>query len=185
MNVGAKVVFGDVAIKPAEALVEQLSKSGSAGEISFIQCDVTKYDDIYKLFKTARDKYSCIDHAVSCAGIFEQGAWFDPDLTVETVGQEQAPTAVIDVNLMGSANFARIAVVFLRDGLKKGGNRSLTLLSSVNAFRESPGIYMYQVSQALPYVQGKEVRFVTAKLEQSDIETCDSGSHASNAQTHL
>jgi len=152
VNAGAKVVFGDVATKPAETLVEQLSKSGSAGEISFIHCDVTKYDDIYNLFKTARERYSRVDHAVSCAGIFEQGAWFDPDLTIETVGQKQAPTAVIDVNLMGSANFARIAVVFLRDRLKKGENRSLTLLSSVNAFRESPGLYMYQVSQPLPYV---------------------------------
>jgi len=58
---------------------------------------------------------------------------------------------VIDVNLVGTANFARIAVVFLRDGRMNGGNRSLTLLSSVNAFRESPGIYMYQVSQFQPH----------------------------------
>lgn len=151
MSNGAKVVFGDVATKPAEALVEQLSRSGSPGEISFVQCDVTNYGDIYKLFKTARDKHSRIDHAVSCAGIFEQGAWFDPSLTVDTVGQEQGPTAVIDVNLVGTANFARIAVVFLRDGRMNGGNRSLTLLSSVNAFRESPGIYMYQVSQFQPH----------------------------------
>lgn len=111
---------------------------------------MTNYNDIYTLFKTAHEKYGRIDHAISCAGILEQGAWFDPGLTIESVGRQQATTAVIDVNVIGSANFARIAVVFLRDGLEKGmgkgENRSLTLLSSVNAFRDSPGLYMYQVS---------------------------------------
>lgn len=145
VKAGAKVVFGDVATKAAEELVNQLHKSDSASNISFVPCDVTKYDEIYKLFKTAHDKHGRIDHALSCAGIFEQGAWFDPALTIETVGQGQAPTAVMDVNFMGSANFSRIAVVFLRNGLQKGENKSLTMLSSVNAFRESPGLYMYQV----------------------------------------
>jgi len=138
-----------VAVDAAEALVAQLSNSDSASRVTFVECDVTKYDDIYKLFRTAYDKYGRIDHAVSCAGIFEQGAWFDPALTIESVGRERATTAVIDVNVIGSANFARIAVVFLRNGLLKGENRSLTLLSSVNAFRESPGLYMYQVSALL------------------------------------
>lgn len=107
---------------------------------------MTKYDDLYKLFKSAYDKFGQIHHAVSSAGIFEQGAWFDPALTIESVGLGPATTAVLDVNVLGSANFARVGVVFLRDGISKGENRSLTLLSSVNAFRESPGLYMYQVS---------------------------------------
>lgn len=147
VKAGANVFFGDVATKPAEALVSTLSQgAGKQGQIHFQQCDVTKYTDIYKLFKAAHDKFGQIHHAVSCAGIFEQGAWFDPALTIDSVGEGPATTAVLDVNVLGSASFARIGVVFLRDGIKKGENRSLTLLSSVNAFRESPGLYMYQVS---------------------------------------
>jgi NAD(P)-dependent dehydrogenase (short-subunit alcohol dehydrogenase family) len=106
---------------------------------------VTKYADLYALFRSAHDKLGQIHHAVSCAGIFEQGAWFDPSLTIDSVGHTPATTAVLDVNLIGSANFARIAVVFLRHGARAGEDRSLTLVSSVNAFRESPGLYMYQV----------------------------------------
>jgi NAD(P)-dependent dehydrogenase (short-subunit alcohol dehydrogenase family) len=127
-------------------LVSSLSKDSQHGSIAFQHCDVTKYDDLYQLFKSAHDKLGQIHHAVSSAGIFEQGAWFDPSLTIESVGHGPATTAVLDVNVLGSANFARIAVVFLRQGISKGENRSLTLVSSVNAFRESPGLYMYQVS---------------------------------------
>lgn len=146
---GANVFFGDVATEAAEALVSSLSKQSSQGSIHFQHCDVTKYDDLYKLFRAAHDKFGQIHHAVSSAGIFEQGAWFDPSLTIETVGQGPATTAVLDINVLGSANFSRIGVVFLREGISLGENRSLTLVSSVNAFRESPGLYMYQVSGCL------------------------------------
>jgi len=144
---GALIVFGDIAAEAAEKLVSSLQSSSPGGQVAFVQCDVTKYEDIYNLFRIAYDKYGHIDHAVSCAGIFEQGKWFDPELTIETVGQEKATHAVIDINVMGSANFARIAVVFLADKMQKGENKSLTFISSVNAFRESPGLYMYQTSK--------------------------------------
>ena len=140
---GAHVVFGDINEKAGEHLATSLGS-----HVTFVPCDVTKYADLYRLLKTAHDKHGRVDHAVSIAGIFEQGKWFDPELTIETVGQTQAPTAVIDINLMGMANFARIAVVFLRHGLQKGEmDRSFTFMSSVNAFRESPGLYMYQTSK--------------------------------------
>jgi hypothetical protein len=51
----------------------------------------------------------------------------------------------MDINVIGTLHFSRIAAVFLREGKKQGENKSLTLLSSVNAFRESPGLYLYQV----------------------------------------
>jgi NAD(P)-dependent dehydrogenase (short-subunit alcohol dehydrogenase family) len=145
VKAGANVFFGDVATEAAESLVVSLSKGSLDGSISFQHCDVTKYDDIYRLFKSAHEKLGQIHHAVSSAGIFEQGAWFDPALTIESVGEGPATTKVLDVNVLGSANFARIGVVFLREGISQGENRSLTLVSSVNAFRESPGLYMYQV----------------------------------------
>jgi NAD(P)-dependent dehydrogenase (short-subunit alcohol dehydrogenase family) len=127
---------------------------------------VTNYADIYNLFKVAHDKYKRVDHAVSCAGILERGAWFDPKLTIDTVScRDGAPTSVLDVNVVGSANFARVAVVFLRNGFgdqqrqTDGLDKSLVLLSSVNAFRESPGLYMYQVSSFDSVLAGCALRW--------------------------
>ena len=113
--------------------------------VEFVSCDVAKHGDIYELFKSAHDRYGRVDHAISCAGIFEQGNWYDPALTIESVKSNTGNTKVMDVNVLGTLQFARIAAVFMRDGMEKADNKSLTLLSSVNAFRESPGLFLYQV----------------------------------------
>lgn len=147
-SVGARVVFGDTATEPAEELVSSLNISPSAGgEVSFVHCDVIEYDNIHNLFKVAFEKYERIDHAFACAGIFEKGNWFDPELTMESVKNEKGPQTTLDINVMGLANFARVAIVFMREKMEKGENKSLTFMSSVNAFRESPGLYMYQTSK--------------------------------------
>lgn len=64
---GASVVIGDINDEAAEKLASEYAA------VSFVRCDVTKYGDIYNLFKTAYDKHGHIDHAVSCAGIYEIG----------------------------------------------------------------------------------------------------------------
>lgn len=138
-RLGARVVVGDVNTEAAERLSQE-----NVG-VSHVKCDVTKYDDIYKLFRTAFDTHGRVDHAVSCAGIFEVGNWYDPTLTIDTVGHDSGNTKTLDVNVIGSLHFARIASVFLRAGKEPGEDRSLTLLSSVNAWRESPGLFLYQV----------------------------------------
>ncbi|KXT07678.1 hypothetical protein AC578_10203 [Pseudocercospora eumusae] len=140
-NHGAKVVFGDINVAAAERLAEELDF------VTFFRCDVVNYDDLYNLFKAAHDQYGRVDHAISCAGIFEQGNWYDPKLTIDSVKADPGNSKVLDVNLLGTLHFSRIAAVFLREKLQKGENRSLTLLSSVNAFRESPGLFIYQTSK--------------------------------------
>lgn len=135
---GANVVFGDVNATAAHEV-------GSAA--TFVQCDVTKYDEIYELFKTTHDRFGRVDHAISCAGIFEQGNWFDPSYTIDSIKEDSGNTKVLDVNVLGTLHFARIAAVFLRESKQEGSNKSLTLLSSVNAFRDSPGLYLYQTSK--------------------------------------
>jgi NAD(P)-dependent dehydrogenase (short-subunit alcohol dehydrogenase family) len=135
---GATVVFGDINV----AAARELSTSAT-----FVECDVTKYDNIYQLFKKTHDQFGRIDHAISCAGIFEQGNWFDPSSTIESIKDDPGNTKVLDVNLMGTLHFARIAAVFLRESRQEHINKSLTLLSSVNAFRDSPGLYLYQTSK--------------------------------------
>lgn len=57
------------------------------------------------------------------------------------------PTTVLDVNLLGSLYCARIASVYLRQNRAKDEDRSLTLVSSVAGFKESPGLFLYQASK--------------------------------------
>lgn len=159
-------MFGDTNLEAGEALAQSLNNTlsqptstststatatATPPSVLFLPCDVTAYSDIYALFKSARDTYGRVDHAVPCAGILEQGSWFDAALTVEGVAREET-MKVLQVDLVGVCWFARIGAVFLRDGGGGGGGRtgergdkSLTLMSSVNAFRESPGLFMYQV----------------------------------------
>ncbi|KAF2217799.1 hypothetical protein CERZMDRAFT_92446 [Cercospora zeae-maydis SCOH1-5] len=138
----AFIVMGDVNVEAATQLLEHLSQN-----LTFVRTDVSDYSQIYTLCEQAFQKYGRIDHAISCAGIFEQGNWFDAVLDIESVKQPGS-TKVLDVNLLGTLHFARIASVFLREGERaSGSNTSLTLLSSVNAFRDSPGLFLYQMSK--------------------------------------
>ncbi|MCJ1380407.1 hypothetical protein MMC17_003510 [Xylographa soralifera] len=139
---GASVVFGDMDTKNGELIVEEIRSQ----EVLFMKTDVSKYEDNLALFKTAYETFGKVDHAMSIAGIVEQGNWFDPALTIESV--EKVPTkAVLDVNLLGVLYFARIASVYLRQNRKEGEDKSLTLLSSVAGFKESPGLFVYQAAK--------------------------------------
>lgn len=123
-------------------MVESLH--GSPTEPTFVQMDASKYADNIKLFRTALDKHGQVDHAIACAGIIERGKWFDPDLTIETVEKPET-TQTIDINLTGVAYFTRIAVVYLKHERKQGEDKSIVLISSAAGFRDSPGLFMYQV----------------------------------------
>ena len=111
---GASIV-GDLDTNAAENLFSSLSNPST---ITFLRTDVTKYGNNIALFKTALQKHGCVDHALACAGIIEQGKWFDPELTIETVEKEET-RLVLDVNLVRTCMFARIAVVYLKHE-KKG-----------------------------------------------------------------
>ena len=148
--------------KSGELLIEEIRSQ----DVQFLKVDVSKYEDNLKLFKTAFEMYGRVDHAMSIAGIVEQGNWFDPKLGIEDVGKvslplgfegvvkglmrNQVPTKVVlDVNLLGVLYFARIAAVYLRQNRKEGEDKSLLLLSSVAGFKETPGLFVYQVSDPL------------------------------------
>lgn len=135
---GAHIIVGDINKDAAVKTIGQL-----AGSHKYVKTDVRRYEDIYVLFEEAYKQHGRIDHAISCAGILEQGNWFDPNLTIDSV-REPGNTNVLDVNVLGTLNFARIATVFMRQDNFNAGCKSLTLMSSVNAFRDSPGLFLYQ-----------------------------------------
>ena len=59
----------------------------ASANVSFMKMDVAQYDDNLALFELAFAKYRRVDHAMAIAGIVEQGNWFDPGLTLETIKQ--------------------------------------------------------------------------------------------------
>ena len=136
------MVFGDIAKEPAEKLVAELKSN----DVTFVPIDVTSYPDNLKLFRTAIDKYDRVDHAVPVAGIIEKGKWFDPTLTIDSKELEQPDTeSVIKVNYLAVLYFTRIALVFLRHNKKEGEDKSVCFIASAAGFRESPGLFTYQV----------------------------------------
>lgn len=104
-----------------------------------------QYADNLLLFKTAWSKYDRVDHAIANAGVTEKGGWIDPKMSLEDV--ETEPTSLtLDVNLKAVMWFTRVAVVYLSQ--RKGGDRSLTLVSSVSGFTEAPGLWAYQAAKS-------------------------------------
>lgn len=73
------IAFGDL----DETAGEKLASQYDPGRVKFLKIDVTKYEDNVALFRLALDGFGRVDHALSIAGIVEQGNIFDPALTIE------------------------------------------------------------------------------------------------------
>ena len=155
---GAHVFFGDISVKSGHELQVSLASSiiqtSYRGSATFLQCDVSQYTDIYRLFRTAYDTHGRIDHAISCAGVLERGNFFtDPSMTIDTIATDTGDSSVLDINLTASINFARIANVFLRQPQSSPStyqaiqHKSITFLSSIAALRDSPDMPLYQTSK--------------------------------------
>lgn len=151
-DAGAHVFFGDVLDDPAQALETELQSSTTT--VKFVHCDVTSYADNLALFDAAYQAFGRVDHAISNAGLGEQGNLMSSELTLESVREEPTNSVqIVDVNLKGPLYFARLASVYLRQptkGEEVGAgqmDKSLTFTSSVAAFREDPGLYVYVASK--------------------------------------
>lgn len=148
----AHVFFGDVLNEPARAL--ELDLHSATATVKFVYCDVTSYADNLALFDAAFQAFGRVDHVISNAGLGEQGNFVSPELTLESVREEpRSSIGVVDVNLKGPLYFARLASVYLRQPGKGDEanaatvDKSLTFTSSVAAFREDPGLYVYVASK--------------------------------------
>ena len=148
---GAKVIFGDLAATRTAA--EALIASTSAESVHFLPTDVRNYEDNLALFKFALKQYGRVDHAIANAGLQEQPGWFDPRSGI--YGVEIPPTLItIEVNLTGVIYFANIACSYLvhdtvasTESRPRSRNKSLTLLSSIAGWKESPGLFVYGASK--------------------------------------
>lgn len=64
---GAKVVIAGRTISKLENVVENILETG--GEASYIQCDVSDYEQVKQAVKFTVDKYGRLDYAVNNAGV--------------------------------------------------------------------------------------------------------------------
>ena len=97
---GARVWIGDLDEKGAETVLQEIrGKGGTAG---YTKVDVSKEEDIKKLYADACSAYGRIDIAVNSAGLFLAGSLLETD--------PEKVKAHLDVNLFGVIFSTRLAL---------------------------------------------------------------------------
>lgn len=157
-KLGGRVILGDADTDRAKRLIKSI---GEPHLVHFNKCDTRKYEDMLDLFRLAHTMYGRVDHAIF--GVGDDGAttgsvadgergWFGRAAKPGIDGVEREPPGLVDT-LGAPARFAHIALQYLRDKPRGKRNsiiaqdRSLTFLSSVASFKESPGLPIYQMAQ--------------------------------------
>ena len=136
-GIGLATVFGD--IQPPTTTPPLNS--------TYIETDVSSYPSLLNLFQSAHTQHGRIDHAISNAGIIEKPGWFDPSLGIAGLSSPPPP-AVEEINFRGTLWFAHIAVQYLAQDAKPDDNKSLTLVASIAAYKETPGLFVYEAAKA-------------------------------------
>lgn len=100
---------------------------------TFHKTDVTKWDDLLALFKTAKDKHSRIDHVHANAGISGRANYISEEF--DDQGNLKEPTTLVyDINLRGCINTAYLGVYHMRHQEPAGG--SIVLTASASSFQQ-------------------------------------------------
>ena len=129
--------------KEAHQVAEYINDNACAARAIVVQADVSKEDDVERLFRAAIDKWGTVDIAVANAGI-----QVDAPFEEMTLAQWQK---VIDVNLTGQFLTARAAVrEFLRRGMRPDVSHALGKI-----------IHMSSVHEVIPWAG--HVNYATAK----------------------
>ena len=154
-RLGARVILGDSDSDRAKRLIKSI---GEPHLVHFNKCDTRRYEDMLDLFRLALTMYGRIDHAIF--GVCDDGAtsgnvgdvergWFERASKAGIEGVEREPPGLVDA-LGAATRFAHIALAYLRDkprGKRTITDRSLTFLSSVSSFKDTPGLPIYQMTQ--------------------------------------
>ncbi|KAI1932220.1 hypothetical protein LOZ58_003375 [Ophidiomyces ophidiicola] len=123
LNIGAKVVNGDISPPPADIPQDE--------SCMFVPVDVTKWKDLCLLFRKTKAKYGRIDHAFCNAGIANRAEYLDD--RVDEDGDPLEPTRLtLEVNLMGVINMTRLALWYMKQQ-ETGG--SIVITASASSFQ--------------------------------------------------
>lgn len=103
---GAKVVFCARNYDEGEALARSLNSSGP-GEATFVQCDVSKVDEIQNLIDTTIEKHQRLDCLINNAG------WHPPHKPIDDFSVEEFHE-LLDLNLVSIFVACKFALPHLR-----------------------------------------------------------------------
>ena len=139
----------EIALKNGEKVIATLRRTSdlddlkikySASQLLISQLDVTKPDDIARVFHQAKEAFGKVDVVVNNAGF----------MTVDEV--EDTPDDVarnmFEVNFWGAANVNREAVRFFREENAPGTDGWLLNISSIVGVQPVPVIGYYSASKA-------------------------------------
>jgi len=130
---GAVVVIAEINAETGSE-TEKLIPAGG-GSASFIQADISRPEDIRRLFTVTEEQYGRVDILVNNAGF---GKWKSPyELTVDEWDE------VINTNLRGAFFCAREAARIM----KQHGGGSIINIASTRAFMSEPGSEAYAASK--------------------------------------
>ncbi|MEO8559901.1 MAG: SDR family NAD(P)-dependent oxidoreductase [Rhodospirillales bacterium] len=120
---GARIVLADIDREQADATAG-LARERHAAEVTVLQCDVSKLDEVQRMAEAAENSYGSIDVLVNNAG------WERP-----TYFSEQQPdywARVIAVNLMGTIHCTKAAL----DRMVNRRSGAVVCISSDSSFGE-------------------------------------------------
>jgi NAD(P)-dependent dehydrogenase (short-subunit alcohol dehydrogenase family) len=140
-GLGGQVVIADVNAEAAERVAGELGTSAA-----FAACDVCSAESVQQALDLAIDRFGALHGVVNCAGILAAS---------RVVGKDGTPhdlelfRRVIEVNLIGSFNVARLAAAaMLRHSADERGERGVMVFtSSVAAYEGQIGQAAYSASK--------------------------------------
>ncbi|KAK4046659.1 hypothetical protein OIV83_005942 [Microbotryomycetes sp. JL201] len=133
---GGKVFLSDINLDEARAELANESQD----RIGWINCDVTKEDQVDAMFQAALKQFGQIDTAIINAGILSPiKPW------LETPPQDAS--VMLDVNVMGAWLTAKHAVKAMSASPHKGQGGSLVFVASVASLYGEPGLSAYSASK--------------------------------------
>ncbi|RSL59322.1 hypothetical protein CEP51_013940 [Fusarium floridanum] len=147
---GARVVAADVNDIKGRNVIDTLKRNGQKGHLyaTYVHVDVSNYDSVHGLFKHALDLHGRVDMAIHCAAITEISGWFATGKSMDSIISPPT-TQVLDINLAGTMYVIHVALAAIRSdsSTQNGDAKSITLVSSVAGFKESPGLFAYSASK--------------------------------------
>ena len=137
---GARVVlFSRTQANLEETAAEIARAGGQTGQALAVVGDVSREDDVRRLFEQVREAYGRVDILVNCAGIVAVRPFVDMDVATWD--------SVIGVNLRGTFLCCREAFQ-LMTVQQEGVIINLSSLSGVKGVEKFPGLSAYNVSKA-------------------------------------
>ncbi|HLJ34082.1 MAG TPA: SDR family oxidoreductase [Ktedonobacteraceae bacterium] len=137
---GARVVpFSRTQAHLEETATEIARLGGEVGQALAVVGDVSREEDVQRLFQQVREMYGRVDILVNCAGIVAVRPFVDMDVATWD--------SVIAVNLRGTFLCCREAFQLMAEQ-QEGVIINLSSLSGVKGVEKFPGLSAYNVSKA-------------------------------------